>query len=148
MRVCIHKPTGRLIESQSGGEGEHVEDEEEREAYRAASLDVLTKNAAVAGYSEDDIEVKFVTDEECAALLAVQTDSEKTYAERRRAEYPPMTDYLDGVVKGDAAQVQAYIDACLAIKKKYPRDDATLAGENRLILFAKSGSGYHDGASR
>lgn len=39
----------------------------------------------------------------------------------RAAEYPPMTDYLDGVVKGDQAQIQAYIDACLAVKAKYPK---------------------------
>jgi hypothetical protein len=40
---------------------------------------------------------------------------------KRAAEYPPMADYLDGIVKGDQAQVQAYIDACLAIKAKYPK---------------------------
>jgi len=39
----------------------------------------------------------------------------------RAAEYPPMADYLDGIVKGDDAQVQAYIDACLAVKAKYPK---------------------------
>jgi len=39
----------------------------------------------------------------------------------RAAEYPPVTDYLDGIVKGDAEQVQAYIDACLAVKLKYPK---------------------------
>lgn len=41
--------------------------------------------------------------------------------EQRAAEYPPITDYLDGVVKGDQAQVQAYIDACLVVKAKYPK---------------------------
>lgn len=45
-----------------------------------------------------------------------------TYAEKRRSEYPPMTDYLDGIVKGDQAQIQAYIDACLAVKAKYPKE--------------------------
>lgn len=43
------------------------------------------------------------------------------YQRQRAAEYPPMTDYLDGIVKGDQAQVQAYIDACLAVKAKYPK---------------------------
>ena len=43
------------------------------------------------------------------------------YQYQRAAEYPPMTDYLDGIVKGDQAQVQAYIDACLAVKAKYPK---------------------------
>lgn len=43
------------------------------------------------------------------------------YQRKRAAEYPPMADYLDGVVKGDTAQVQTYIDACLAVKIKYPK---------------------------
>ena len=43
------------------------------------------------------------------------------YDQRREMEYPPITDYLDGVVKGDQAQIQAYIDACLAVKAKYPK---------------------------
>ena len=45
----------------------------------------------------------------------------EAYKEKRAAEYPPITDYLDGIVKGDTAQVQAYIDACLAVKNKYPK---------------------------
>lgn len=45
-----------------------------------------------------------------------------TYADKRVAEYPPMADYLDGIVKGDQAQVQTYIDACLAVKAKYPKE--------------------------
>ena len=43
------------------------------------------------------------------------------YIAKRAAEYPPITDYIDGVVKGDQAQVQTYIDACLAVKAKYPK---------------------------
>lgn len=43
------------------------------------------------------------------------------YDDLRRAEYPPVTDYLDGVVKGDQAQIDAYIAACLAVKAKYPK---------------------------
>lgn len=40
---------------------------------------------------------------------------------QRAAEYPSITDYVDGIVKGDTAQVQTYIDACLAVKAKYPK---------------------------
>jgi hypothetical protein len=49
---------------------------------------------------------------------------ELTYAQKRAAEYPPVTDYLDGVVKGDQAQIDAYIAACLAVKAKYPKEAA------------------------
>jgi len=43
------------------------------------------------------------------------------YKYQRAREYPPITDYIDGIVKGDNAQVQSYIDACLAVKNKYPK---------------------------
>lgn len=46
---------------------------------------------------------------------------EPTYADKRKAEYPPITDYLDGVVKGDQAQIDKYIADCLAVKEKYPK---------------------------
>jgi hypothetical protein len=49
---------------------------------------------------------------------------ELTYAQKRAAEYPPMSDYLDGVVKGDQAQIDAYVAACLAVKAKYPKEQA------------------------
>jgi hypothetical protein len=39
----------------------------------------------------------------------------------RAEEYPPMTDYLDGIVKGDQAQIDKYIADCLAVKAKYPK---------------------------
>ena len=45
----------------------------------------------------------------------------EAYKAKRAAEYPPVTDYIDGIVKGDNAQVQAYLDACLAVKNKYPK---------------------------
>ena len=40
----------------------------------------------------------------------------------RRAEYPDYRDYLDAIVKGDDAQKQKYIDDCLAVKAKYPKN--------------------------
>jgi hypothetical protein len=52
----------------------------------------------------------------------VEDEAAKTsYIVKRAAEYPPITDYLDGIVKGDQAQIQAYIDACQAVKAKYPK---------------------------
>lgn len=48
---------------------------------------------------------------------------ELTYAEKREKEYPTLLDYLDGLVKGDQAQIDAYIAACLAVKAKYPKDN-------------------------
>jgi len=54
------------------------------------------------------------------ALVQAYIDA-NAYKAKRAAEYPAITDYLDGIVKGDQAQVDAYIAACLAVKTKYPK---------------------------
>ena len=60
-----------------------------------------------------------ITEDEAEALRPQPTPP--TYTELRASAYPPMSDYLDAIVKGDTAQQQAYIDACLAVKAKYPK---------------------------
>jgi hypothetical protein len=58
--------------------------------------------------------------------LAAQIEEEQNnlrYRRLRAKEYPPITDYLDAVVKGDLEQQQAYIDACQAVKAKYPKPE-------------------------
>jgi hypothetical protein len=55
-------------------------------------------------------------------LAAVQAYADsQSYIAKRAAEYPPMSDYLDAIVKGDTQQQEAYIAACLAVKAKYPK---------------------------
>jgi len=43
------------------------------------------------------------------------------YIAKRVAEYPPVTDWLDGMVKGDQAQIDKYISDCLAVKARHPK---------------------------
>ena len=47
-------------------------------------------------------------------------DTPQWFIDRVR-NYPDIAVYLDGVVKGDQAQIDAYIAACLAVKAKYPK---------------------------
>lgn len=57
-----------------------------------------------------------------AEVARLQSEYEATeYQRQRAAEYPPMADYLDAVVKGDQAQIDKYISDCLAVKAKYPK---------------------------
>jgi hypothetical protein len=59
-----------------------------------------------------------------AELARLQKEWEDTEYQRLRAkEYPDVKEYLDGLVKGDTEQMQAYIDACLAVKAKYPKPE-------------------------
>lgn len=43
------------------------------------------------------------------------------YQRDRKNEYPPIEDYIDGVVKGDQDQIDDYIAKCQAVKVKYPK---------------------------
>ena len=43
------------------------------------------------------------------------------YIAKRQAEYPNVIDYIDGVVKGDQAQIDKYIADCQAVKNRYPK---------------------------
>ena len=68
MRVSIDKLTGKMIESQSGGET-HPDLKIDDKAYAAANLEVMLQNAINAGHKLEDIEVKYVTDAEYEALI-------------------------------------------------------------------------------
>lgn len=39
---------------------------------------------------------------------------------QRAANYPPASDYLDGIAKGDDQQVETYKATCLAVKEAHP----------------------------
>ena len=57
-------------------------------------------------------------------MIEIQAEYDAQQYQRDRAkEYPDFKDYLDGIVKGDTAQVQKYIDDCLAVKAKYPKGE-------------------------
>lgn len=70
----------------------------------------------VKPYSRVDVTISLV-DGKCVKTVTSIPD----YRVQREAEYPPIADYLDGVVKGDQAQIDAYIAACLAVKTRYPK---------------------------
>jgi hypothetical protein len=61
-------------------------------------------------------------EEEVARLQKEWEDTE--YQRLRTKEYPDFKEYLDGIVKGDTGQMQAYIDKCLAVKAKYPKPES------------------------
>jgi hypothetical protein len=67
-----------------------------------------------------------ITNEEHIAELETKKQTylnDRTYNEKRIAEYPLIFEYIDGVVKGDQAQINKYIADCLSVKAKYPKPD-------------------------
>jgi hypothetical protein len=70
-------------------------------------------NPSVAPVTEQQIAVEQIR-------LQAEYDANE-YQRKRVREYPPITDYLDGVVKGNQAQINKYIADCQAVKAKYPK---------------------------
>ncbi len=71
-----------------------------------------------------NIYVEYVNDEghpRRREMTAQELLAAMTYREWRAMEYPPIEDYVDGIVKGDQAQVDEYLAACQAVKAKYPK---------------------------
>jgi hypothetical protein len=67
-----------------------------------------------------------VTNEEAEAIRRAKSEADfdaLSYRQKRAREYPDYRDYLDGVVKGNQAQIDAYIAACNAVKAKYPKPE-------------------------
>lgn len=55
-------------------------------------------------------------------LINAWQDPEE-YKYKRELEYPDFKEYLDGIVKGDQAQIDKYIADCQAVKTKYPKPE-------------------------
>ena len=68
-----------------------------------------------------DAEAGVIHSENQAKAQAEYEATLLTYQQKRFPEYPPMADYLDAIVKGDTVGQKAYVDACLAVKEKYPK---------------------------
>lgn len=104
MKIIKHKLTGRLGETQYGEDSA-----------------VLILNAKASGYTDAEISIVDMTPAEYTAAIAIQNFNDLDYRQKRARNYPPVTDYLDGIVSGNPAQIQKYIDDCNAVKVRYPK---------------------------
>jgi hypothetical protein len=84
------------------------------EAIYATHTNVVT----IRGDDAFDADGNPVTYDETAVQAYIDAHA---YIAKRQAEYPPMTDWIDGMVKGDQAQINKYIADCLAVKERYPK---------------------------
>jgi len=75
----------------------------------------ITNTLGDVAYDADGKEVAYDKD---AVQAYVDAHS---YIAKRAAAYPSITDYIDGLVKGDQAQIDKYIADCLAVKAKFPK---------------------------
>ena len=76
---------------------------------------VVTVDDGTGAFDKDGNKVEI----DMALVDAWQDPDAYKYA--RAKEYPPITDYIDGVVKGDQTQIDKYIADCLAVKARHPK---------------------------
>ncbi len=76
---------------------------------------VVTVDDGTGAFDKDGNKVEI----DLTAVNAWQDPDAYKFARAR--EYPNITDYIDGVVKGDQAQIDKYIADCLAVKARHPK---------------------------
>ena len=87
--------------------------------------DVILQDDGNGVYIKEwNLDIAKPTDAQLNALEAQANEVEilNLVKANRANEYPDFKEYLDGIVKGDNAQVQKYINDCLAVKAKYPKE--------------------------
>lgn len=115
MRVCIHKASGRILESQGNDE---------------ADLESLWENAKAAGFKKSEVTVRIIPDDEFERMLSEQIASDMGYAEKRRREYPAIGDQLDLIMKWLATETEVTVPdelksmamKCMSVKAKHPKE--------------------------
>ncbi len=102
MRYCKVKTTGQVIETQSGG----------------GDLEMFYGNNSA--YSRDELEVGIADDEVVRGWLSEQVEQAKTYADKRKEEYPTIEECVHAILDGELDDLQIKRQA---VKDKYPKGD-------------------------
>jgi hypothetical protein len=87
--------------------------------------EVILQNDGNGDYIKEwNLNIAQPTEAQLNALEAQANELERLNLVKanRANEYPDFKEYLDGIVKGDDAQIQKYINDCLAVKAKYPKE--------------------------
>jgi hypothetical protein len=111
MRYVKQKSTGEYLSSQSSGDPSNP--------YHLSHM--VDEVVVGLGIPADDLESGYMDDTAFRTAMSAQEEAAMSYSDKRKVEYPPATDYLDGIVKGDQAQIDQYIADCLAVKDKFPK---------------------------
>ena len=107
IRYSKLKSTGRLLESQSGGDEsnpQHLQD--------------LIDNAVSSGHSKEDIEVGYEDDAVVQGWLQEQEEARKTYADKRKEEYNQMGNQFEMIFDDQ----DVWRNKINEIKAKYPKE--------------------------
>ena len=79
----------------------------------------LIDNAVSSGHSKEDIEVGYEDDAVVQVWLQEQEEARKTYADKRKEEYPSIEECIHAILDDelDALQIKRKL-----VKDKYPKE--------------------------
>jgi|TARA_R110000803_G_scaffold70986_2_gene134032 hypothetical protein len=107
MRYSKQKSTGKLLETQGGGDPNNP-----------LHLSTMIQNAVNAGINESDIEVGYADDSVVSGWFKTQDEEAMGYADKRKAEYPSIPDQLDDIYHNG---IDAWKATIKVTKDKYPK---------------------------
>jgi hypothetical protein len=71
---------------------------------------------------KDNEVARFVEETQAWEIVEIKQPVIPYYILRAR-EYPPIFEYIDGIVKNDHEQINKYIKDCQEVKSKYPKPE-------------------------
>lgn len=104
---------------------EHISNYLQGLSYEAWKVDkdLEVTEEVIVGKDEEDndiIETRLVNVYE-EVVVDIEAWKKENYALLRQAEYPPIEEYVDAVVKGDEEAIESYKSKCLAVKARIPK---------------------------
>jgi hypothetical protein len=110
MRYAKQKSTGKILESQGGGNPDNP-----------LHLSTMIQNAVNGGFNESDIEVGYADDDVVEEWIKEQAESARTYSDKRKLEYPTIEELVVALYDTDdkAALEKRRSD----VKAKYPKPE-------------------------
>ena len=101
------KSTGKILTSTS-----------EQDSNNPAHTEVLNTFVTSRGWSLDDYEVGFADDDVVKEWLDTQDEANKTYADKRKAEYPTIEECVHAILDGELDALQAKRKI---VKERHPK---------------------------
>lgn len=98
------------------------------------NLDIWIRACIPNHHFERQVQLKSAGNAEAIVAMCSEPvkHREVQYWELREKSYPPMSDYLDAVVKDDKQAMQAYIDRCKEVKAMYPKPEPIMVSDEVL----------------
>ena len=103
------KSTGKILTSTS-----------EQDSNNPAHTEVLNTFVTSRGWSLDDYEVGFADDDVVKEWLDTQDEANKTYADKRKAEYDQLNQY-EMMFDDKRDNTTTWVDKINEIKSRYPK---------------------------